>query len=340
MTKHSPHTRGRKSVEVDAEELASIGGMAQVSALLKPPLTSTDFEARSPLNGELVVLAAAPTKGLDAVTVCDIMLQLEQLKVENALLLKQVNEQAQELRSAQAEAVMAMDLKAQFMANVSHELRTPMSGVLGMAELLREMPLANDHKELVNYIYYSAAGLVDVVNSLLDFSRLQSGKLLLEKQPFSLFAMVRFIEQKYGDLAGKKGLGFQFNVAPSVPDQMLGDEVRIRQVLSCLVDNAVKFTKQGNVQISVKVDKVVDRMVVLRFRIKDSGIGLAASDFERIFEPFSQVDGSNTRRFGGVGLGLSICAKLAKLMSGSISVKSKSGHGSTFEFVVPLETKR
>jgi signal transduction histidine kinase len=338
MTKHSPQARTRKLAADMTGELASLAKLAPVTSMLTSVYTSRD---RLPsIEGGSDISAVSQAKGLDAVTVCDIMAQLEQLKVENALLSKQVNEQARELRAAQAETVMALDLKAQFIANVSHELRTPMSGVLGMAELLREMPLASDHKELVNYIYFSAAGLVDVVNSLLDFSRLQAGKLVLEKQPFSLFAMTRFIEQKYGELAQKKGLTFKISIAPAVPDQMLGDEVRIRQVLSCLVDNAVKFSKRGYVHVSAKVDKVVDRMVVLRFRVKDTGIGLDPADLEHVFEPFSQVDGSSTRRFGGVGLGLSICTKLAKLMSGSISVKSKTDQGSTFDFIVPLETKK
>lgn len=340
MTKHSPQTRTRKITTASAENSAAVSKITKVSNIVNPVYASQEYETRSPVDGEVAVFAASPTNGLAAVTVCDVMTQLEQMKIENALLLKRVTEQAQELRTAQAEAVMAMDLKAQFMANVSHELRTPMSGVLGMAELLREMPLASDHKELVNYIYYSAAGLVDVVNSLLDFSRLQAGKLLLERQPFSLSSMLRPIEEKYADLATKKGLRFKVSVAPSVPEQLIGDDIRIRQVLSCLVDNAVKFSGKGYVRISARVDKFIENMVVLRFRVKDTGIGLSSSEQERIFVPFSQVDGSNTRRYGGVGLGLSICTRLAKLMSGSISVKSKPGQGTTFDFVVPLETKK
>ncbi len=273
-------------------------------------------------------------------TADDAELQLAQLRAENALLMKQVTEQALELRNAQAESLQAVELKAQFMANISHELRTPMSGVLGMAELLKEMPLTKEQEELVNYIYISAAGLVDVINTLLDFSRLQAGKLRLERSKFSLSQTLSTVDHIFGELAGKKGLKFKTVVNENVPDLLIGDEQRIRQVLSGLINNAIKFTAKGSIQLSVDLEKRFDDIAVLRFKIKDTGIGVETSELDRIFLPFVQADGSNTRKYGGVGLGLPICTRLVKLMSGSVNVKSKVGHGSTFSFNLPLEVQR
>ena len=288
-------------------------------------------------------LGQAPVTAQVSATIFDTafpLTQLEQLKAENALLMKQVAEQALELRTAQAEALQAVELKSQFMANVSHELRTPMSGVLGMAELLKEMTLTEEQEELVNYIYISAAGLVDVINTLLDFSRLQAGKLRLERSEFSLGKMLGTVDEIFGEAARKKGIKFKTVIAHDVPDRVVGDEQRIRQVLSGLANNAVKFSAKGTIQVSVDLQRSFDNIAVLSFRVKDTGIGIEAGELDRVFLPFAQADGSNTRKYGGVGLGLPICTRLVKLMSGAITVKSKVGHGSTFSFSLPLEVKK
>jgi signal transduction histidine kinase len=262
---------------------------------------------------------------------------VELLQAENAELKARLKAQTTELSDARAEALHAMELKAQFMANVSHELRTPLSGVLGMAELLKEMPLTSDQEELVSYIYVSAAGLVDVVNSLLDFSRLQSGKLRIEKSKFSVQKLLQSIKESFAEVAGRKGLHLEFSIGKDVPESLSGDELRIRQVLSGLTNNAIKFSERGTIHIQAQLVKKFDDMAVVRFVVKDSGIGIPVSEQERIFMPFVQVDGSSTRRYGGVGLGLPICKLLVQLMSGSMSLTSSAGKGSSFSFSLPLE---
>lgn len=262
---------------------------------------------------------------------------LELLQAENEELKTQLKAQTAELGEARAEALHAMELKAQFMANISHELRTPLSGVLGMAELLKEMPLTSDQEELVNYIYVSAAGLVDVVNSLLDFSRLQSGKLRIEKSKFSVQKVLQDTRDSFADVAGRKDLQLQLSIGKDVPESVIGDELRVRQVLSGLTNNAIKFSERGTIRIQAQLVKKFDDMAVVRFVVKDSGIGIPVSEQERIFMPFVQVDGSSTRRYGGVGLGLPICKLLVQLMSGSMSLTSSAGKGSNFSFTLPLE---
>lgn len=280
----------------------------------------------------------ASAKGTAGDTVYGAASHLQKLEQENAALKLQLAEQTAELNEARSEALQAMELKAQFMANISHELRTPLSGVLGMAELLKEMVLTEDQEELVSYIYVSAAGLVDVVNSLLDFSRLQAGKLKIEKSEFSLDALLSQVSELYSETAHKKGLELKVS-KNNVPAKLVGDAPRIKQVLAGLTNNAIKFSDKGTILISVELENRIDKTVIVRFSVQDSGIGVEASEQERIFMPFVQVDGSNTRKYGGVGLGLPICKRLVKLMSGSIGVKSKAGHGATFAFSVPLEVK-
>ncbi len=275
----------------------------------------------------------------DTVVLNPNMDDLELLLAENAELKSRLKTQTIELGEARAEALHAMELKAQFMANISHELRTPLSGVLGMAELLKEMPLTSDQAELVSYIYVSAAGLVDVVNSLLDFSRLQSGKLRIEKSKFSVQKLLHGTRDSFADVASRKGLRIEYSIGKDVPEIVSGDELRIRQVLSGLINNAVKFSERGTIQIQAQLVKKFDDMAVVRFVVKDSGIGIAVSEQERIFMPFVQVDGSSTRRYGGVGLGLPICKLLVQLMSGSMSLTSSAGKGSSFSFNLPLEVK-
>ena len=266
-------------------------------------------------------------------------LDAKSLFAENTLLKAQLKQQSEELSEARADALHAMELKAQFMANISHELRTPLSGVLGMAELLKEMPLNSDQEELVSYIYVSAAGLVDVVNSLLDFSRLQSGKLRIEKSEFSIRKTLEDLQKAYGEVAHRKGIKLNIEIDEQIPKAVMGDEIRVRQVLSGLVNNAIKFSETGTIEISGRMVKTFDDMVVVRIDVKDSGIGIPASEQERVFMPFVQVDGSSTRRYGGVGLGLPICKLLVQLMSGSMSLTSAYREGSTFSVSLPLEVK-
>ncbi len=247
---------------------------------------------------------------------------------------KQVEEA---LLAARDEALAASELKSQFVSNISHELRTPMSGVLGMTELLLEMGLDSEQKELATYIYESAQNLLKVVNELLDFSRLEAGKLHIEKAPVCVQDMVDACVQNISTAVAQKDIIVKSSVQDGMPSQMVGDKLRIAQVLNNITSNATKFTEKGEIEIHASMSRNFVGGMMVRFTISDTGIGIEQAQQDTLFQPFVQVDGSNTRKYGGVGLGLSICRRLIKLMSGDIGVFSVVGQGSKFWFEVPLE---
>lgn len=242
-----------------------------------------------------------------------------------------------QLEEARDEAIQASELKSQFVANISHELRTPMSGVLGMTELLMGMPLEGEQKELAQYIYESAQNLLLVLNELLDFSRLEAGKLALESINFTITQLIDEVVGSMQLAVGRKGLDVHHHIDSELPQTVKGDFRRIKQVLQHIMQNAVKFTEKGSIKINVSVDRRVENLAFVRFSVTDTGIGLAPEAVEHVFVPFVQADGSTTRKYGGVGLGLSISKRLVKLMSGNMGVESKEGQGSTFWFTIPLE---
>jgi two-component system sensor histidine kinase/response regulator len=257
----------------------------------------------------------------------------DRIQKQAAMLLQQ----AEELTEARDGAIEAVRLKSEFLANMSHEIRTPLHGTLGMLRLLKKSALNAQQREYLGLGEESARSLLSVVNDILDFSKVEAGKLELEMAAFRLRSTLQEVVNTVLLKANDTGLELLLEIEPSIPDQVIGDGNRLRQILLNLVGNAIKFTSGGFVRLIASSQGVVDRSITINFAVEDSGIGIPAERRAKIFQAFTQADGSTARKFGGTGLGLAISSRLVQMMGGAIEVFSVVGRGSTFSFDLRLD---
>lgn len=239
-----------------------------------------------------------------------------------------------EIERVREEAQAAMKVKSEFVANVTHELRTPVNGVLGNVRELLDVVTDKDLLKPLQLIERCCGDMNKIINNILDFSKLEAGKFTLEPRRFHFRNMLDYVRSQHMNKLNEKGLGFFMTVSPQIPEYVIGDELRTVQILNNLLSNAQKFTAVGKITVEVVRTAQVDNKIELFFIVKDTGIGIDEADKDKLFQSFSQVDASISRKYGGTGLGLNICKQLVELMGGRIEVESEKNKGSTFSFSI------
>lgn len=269
--------------------------------------------------------------------VIGLIMDVTELKDRGEALLQQSIEKRKAIAN-EAAAKEANRLKSQFLANMSHEIRTPITGVLGMAELLGDMDLDEEQRDYVDNIQSSATSLLTVINDILDFSKVESGRLDVEEVQFSLSLVVKEVVRMLQFAVERKNLDFQSDIGGDIENDMvvMGDPGRVRQIITNLLTNSIKFTNQGYVRFSVVTETESNDSIKIRFVVEDTGIGIQDDVRKKLFQPFSQGDASTARRFGGTGLGLTICKNLLDLMHGQITLESVVGNGTKATFWIPF----
>src|SRR5581483_2735028 len=245
-----------------------------------------------------------------------------------------------EIEAARDAALEGSRIKSEFLANMSHEIRTPMNVIIGYIDIVLESQLRTDQRDHLDRVRTSTVALLDIINDVLDISKVEAGKLRIERVPFGLRAVVDEVVQTFMLRAQEKGLALLAEIDPDVPDRVTGDPTRLRQVVVNLVSNAIKFTDAGRVTVQVRPYAATNATRLLHFSVADTGIGIPYDKQGIIFSAFTQADGSMSRRFGGTGLGLTIAARLVELMGGEIWIESTVGEGSVFHFTVQADLDR
>ncbi len=241
---------------------------------------------------------------------------------------------SREIEQVREEAKQAAKVKSEFVANVTHELRTPVNGILGNVRELPREGLSDSVRRSLDLVERCCGDMNKIINNILDFSKLEAGKFTLEPRCFSFRRMLDYVKANHSSKITEKGIGFFMSVSPKIPEYIIGDELRIVQILNNLLSNALKFTAVGKVTVEVLKTAQVGERMELYFIVSDTGIGIDAADKEKLFQSFSQVDASISRKYGGTGLGLNICKQLVELMGGRIEVESRKNQGSTFSFSI------